>query len=167
VSYYGGGVAYLDDYEIVETVATPQLREVYDDFVGNLQRWLNEPYTRDASSAVPEADASAALLEQVASLHASGKPSAAADCLLSRIVDLLDVDDFVGLDRLIDFLDDSLQKQPELYDARGLARIHNVLAISFDVRERLPHRAGLKSRYREAVAKQEGSTAAERATELL
>ena len=172
MSYIGGGVAYLDDYEIDAAVASPQLQEVYHDLAEHLAQWLSAPYTRDTSlvsspDAVNTVDALRSLLEAVESLHWDGKPSAAADRLLNRVVELLENGDFASIDCLMELLQSSLQNEPRLYDARGLARIHNVLAMTFDFRGELGHRALLKSRYRDAVAASEGPAVAERTTNLL
>lgn len=103
------------------------------------------------------------IMNSIKELDGSGKRIAAADLLLGYIVDLLDAKDLSSLDCLIELQNRSLVEDVQIYDDRGLARIHNVLALTFHHASDLAHRSALRNTYRNCVAKREGTTAADNA----
>lgn len=109
------------------------------------------------------------ILLQVRARHLTGQVVAAANILLTYVVSLLDDDNMFALNELLGSLRSSMKDRSDqvLYDTRGLARIHNVLALTLRASVRLPARDALRTEYRDAVARREGIAAADDATALL
>jgi hypothetical protein len=104
-----------------------------------------------------------AVLVEVSKRHRDGRVVTAADVLLHYLVDLLDEGEMSTLNGLLGSLRASLydRRDADLYDDRGLARLHNVLALTLRGSDKLPARAALRSAYRDAVARREGTAAAD------
>jgi hypothetical protein len=109
------------------------------------------------------------VLAEVNKRHRAGQVVTAADTLLHYLVELLDEPDTTTLNELIGALRASLydRRNADLYDDRGLARLHNVLALTLRSADKLPARAALRTAYRDAVERREGTDVANDAVRLL
>jgi hypothetical protein len=110
-----------------------------------------------------------AVLDEVSKRHRAGQVVSAADTLLHYLVDLLDEGDMSALNMLLGALRASLKDRDnaDLYDDRGLARLHNALALTLRHADKLPGRAALRAEYRDAVARREGVSAADNTVKLI
>lgn len=110
-----------------------------------------------------------AVVSDVAKLHRAGTVIGAADTLLHFLVEQLDEGDMATVNLLLGALRASVydRANTDLYDFRGLARIHNVLALTLRSADKLPARAALRTAYRDAVTRSEGPAAADSAVALL
>lgn len=166
----GAGVAYLDDYvteqdyftEVAPATVLADYSPWFEEFASARARSFAEQ-----PSVVRSRERQQTILGDVIALHSAAEFIAASDTLLTYVVELLDDGDFRSLDSLVVALTDVLQDEPGTCDDRGLARIHNVLALTTRHDQLLPGRAQLRSQYRACVAEREGQAAADAAVALL
>jgi hypothetical protein len=109
------------------------------------------------------------ILDLVAAQHDDGTAIAAADTLLNYVLGLLEADDFDSLNYLVGLLEKSLvaPQNERLYDDHGLARVHNVLALTYKHAPNLKRREKLRETYRRRVLQREGPQAADRAVAFI
>jgi hypothetical protein len=103
------------------------------------------------------------LYGRVKALHDAGDFIASADAMLNYVVDKIEVEDFDTISELIELQAYALNKEPDSFGDRGLALVHNVLALTFRQRDRFPSRERLRARYHQAVSRYEDIDAADNA----
>jgi hypothetical protein len=156
----GASIEYLDDY-IGESSASP-LTQMPNNWLSEFENLIRNSFL-EQNVILPDQDTVKQILKRVRTLHRAGDVIASADNLLQYVVELLDRGNFHELDLLIYKLTHSIDTEADLYDDRGLARVHNLLALTFRHEASLPRRGLLRSKYHERVTEREGQYIADNA----
>jgi hypothetical protein len=89
------------------------------------------------------------------------------DNMLSRIIEFLDAEDYAALDILVAGVVDELHYDTAICSDRGLARVQNVLALTYRHAIKLPHRNALRTAFHQRVLEHEDQEHADRAIQYL
>jgi hypothetical protein len=103
------------------------------------------------------------LYGRVKALHDAGDFVSSADAMLNFVVDKMEVQNFDAISELVELQAYALNNEPDSFGDRGLALVHNVLALTFRQRDKFPSRERLRARYHQAVSRYEGIDAADNA----
>ncbi len=162
-----GAVAIcLEDYileEGLKNAASIRVHNIYDSALNQFDEdWQSQSLINTPPIEIMQPDAQM-VLSTAFELHDSGKFLEAADVMLNFIVDQLDAGDMHAINEMLRLQTRNLLERPEYYGSRGLARVHNLLALTYRHDANLASRSSLRSAYQTTVAASEGEAAARNA----